>query len=61
MDIRLLRHAGGDNALREALVAQREHWLKFLIGGEGVAVHRAQGRVQMLDELLRALDEARKS
>jgi hypothetical protein len=48
-------------ALRETLTEQRAEALKYLIGaGDLVAVHRAQGRVAVLDEFIEMLASAHK-
>ena len=58
-DLTLLRRVADDRGLREFLAAERVEAIKYLTkAGDQVSIHRAQGRVQLVEELLAHLDKA---
>lgn len=57
IDTNKLSFVANDRGLRDVLAGERDEALKYLIqSGDPVAIHRAQGRVKLVEELLAALD-----
>lgn len=50
----------GDNLFHEWLTKERASLVKQLAGSEGTALHRAQGKYQILEEIQKHLEAAKK-
>ena len=59
-DVEYFVRIAGDNLFRQWLEKERAEAIKYLTGAaEPVALHRAQGKVQLLDDLLVRLEAAK--
>lgn len=53
----LVARLRADNQFMEAVRAEREHQIKYLMGAiEPHMIHRAQGRLSLLEDMLKAVD-----
>ena len=51
--------SGGNNRFRLWLEAEKEKMVRYLAQGEGVPLHRVQGRFGLIEEMLQMLEKAR--
>jgi hypothetical protein len=59
-ELESFRRIAGDNPFRAWLESQRDESVKYLVNAvDPVAVHRAQGQVQLVEKMLVLLDKAK--
>lgn len=59
-DTKYFVRVAGDNLLNDWIEKEKAAAVKFLVGADGIPLHRMQGRYQLLEEIQKQLEAAKK-